>query len=137
MTSAQIEAFLREDRHAVLATTRRNGTPQLTPVWFLYEDGQLYISAGASTAKVHNLRRDPRTSVCVDGCRGDERYVILSGTATLVEPGEPLQQETRWRIIRKYHDSDGAAQRYYDSIKDSPAALIIVSPDKILSGDFT
>lgn len=73
MTPAEIEEFLAVDRNAVLATNGADGMPQLTPVWFLHEDGMLYVSAQADTVKVRNLRRDPAIAVCIDGGRGDGR----------------------------------------------------------------
>ena len=57
--NAEVMNFIEEDRHAVLATNGRSGLPQLTPVWYLFEDGVLYVSAQVTTVKVRNLRRDP------------------------------------------------------------------------------
>ena len=56
---SQILEFLQADRHAILATNGRHGAPQLTPVWYIYEDGVIYISAQTRTVKIKNLRRDP------------------------------------------------------------------------------
>lgn len=137
MEQAPLEAFLAEDRHAILATNSPDGAPQLTPVWFVYEDGKLYISAQATTVKIRNLRRDPSLSVCIDGGRGDSRYVVIRGEAQLVEPGEPLQQQMRRRIIGKYHADEEAAERYYATTKVNPAVLIVVTPQKILSQGLT
>lgn len=133
MTSAEIEEFLAADRNAVLATNGADGIPQLTPVWFLHEDGLLYVSAQASTVKVHNLRRDPAIALCIDGGRGDARYVTVRGHAELVEPGQPRQEEMRRRIIHKYHDSSEAADAYYASVRESRAALIVLHPKKVVS----
>ena len=135
MSQAEIDAFLHGDRHAILATNSPSGAPQLTPVWFLYEDGRLYVSAQADTVKVRNLHRDPRASLCVDGGRGDVRYVVMTGTAALIEPGQPFQEEMRRRIIGKYHASEEAADRYYASVRHHPAVLIVVTPQQILSQD--
>jgi PPOX class probable F420-dependent enzyme len=133
MIQTEIDAFLAAPRHAILATNGADGTPQVTPVWYIYEQGRLYISAGAKTVKVRNLRRDPRLSVCIDAGRPDARYVILRGQAELVEPHHPLQEEMRWRIIRHYHATEAEAQAYYDTVRDSASVLIVVTPDKILS----
>lgn len=133
MTPTEIEEFLASDRHAVLATNGSDGLPQLTPVWYLYEDGVLYVSAQSGTVKVRNLRRDPSISVCVDGGRGDARYVVLRGRAELIEPGQPRQEEMRRRIIRKYHSSVEDGDRYYESVRDSRAALIVLRPEKVVS----
>ena len=132
MTSVEIEEFLTADRNAVLATNGANGVPQLTPVWFLYEDGLLYVSAQADTVKVRNLRRDPAIALCIDGGRADGRYVTVAGRAELIEPGQPRQEEMRRRIIHKYHSSAAAADAYYASVRTSRAVLIVVRPEKIV-----
>ena len=137
MTKAQIEAFLAPPRHAIVATNRADGPPQVTPVWYLYEAGRMYISAGAGTVKVQHLRRDPQVTICVDGGHPDARYVILQGTATILEPHDPLQEQMRWRIVRHYYDTEEDAQRYYATIRDSQSVLIVLTPEKISSQDFT
>lgn len=136
MTTAQIEAFLAPPRHAIVATNRADGPPQVTPVWYLYEAGRIYISAGAGTVKVQNLRRDPQVTICVDGGHPDARYVILQGAATILEPHDPLQEQMRWRIIRHYHETEDEARRYYDSMRDFVSVLIVLTPEKIISQDF-
>lgn len=136
MTQAQIAAFLAPPRHAIVATNRADGPPQLTPVWYIYEAGKMYISAGAGTVKVQNLRRDPHVTICVDGGHPDARYVILQGIVTILEPNDPLQEQMRWRIIRHYHESEAEARRYYESMRNSSSVLLILAPDKIISQDF-
>ena len=133
MTPAEIEEFLAVDRNAVLATNGADGMPQLTPVWFLHEDGMLYVSVQADTVKVRNLRRDPAIAVCIDGGRGDGRYVVLRGQAELIEPGQPRQEEMRRRIIHKYHSSVAAADAYYASVRGNPGVLIVVHPRGLVS----
>ncbi len=136
MTADRIADFLAPARHAIIATNRVDGPPQLTPVWYLYEDGRIYVSAGAETVKVRNLRRDPRVTICIDGNREDTRYVILQGRVQIVEPNAGEQEAYRWRIIRHYHNSEADARRYHDSIRNSPSVLLVLEPDKIISQDF-
>ena len=137
MSPPIFDQFVDADRHAILATNRSDGPPQLTPVWYLYEEGRFYVSAVDSTVKVRNLRRDPSITLCIDGCRGDSRYVVVSGTATLIEPGQGIQVEMRKRIIRRYQSSDEEAERYYEMVKKNPAVLIVVDPQTIISQDFS
>ena len=135
MNRDQIEAFLAGDRHAVLATHSAEGAAQLTPVWFLYEDDRAYVSAQAESVKVRNLRRDGRASLCIDGGRDDVRYVVIRGRAELVEPGGPGQEAMRRRIIGKYHESEETAEQYYQSIRENPAALIVIIAERIFGQD--
>jgi PPOX class probable F420-dependent enzyme len=57
--------FVRANHHAVLATLRRDGSPQLSPVAASVDDaGTVIVSSRERAAKVLNLRRDPRAWLC-------------------------------------------------------------------------
>ncbi|MYC96122.1 MAG: PPOX class F420-dependent oxidoreductase [Caldilineaceae bacterium SB0661_bin_32] len=131
----QVSEFLQADRHAVLATNGRKGAPQLTPVWYIYEDGVFYVSAQTRTVKVKNLRRDPTVTICIDGGRGDARYVALYGKAELIEPGE-RQRDLRWRIVRHYYADEATAARYYETVKDTVGVIVTLRPERIVSMGF-
>jgi PPOX class probable F420-dependent enzyme len=78
--------FARSNHRAVLATMRRDGSPQLSPVTSTVDaDGDIVISSRATAIKVKNLRRDPRAWLCVlnDGFFGD--WIYVDGDVTIVE----------------------------------------------------
>lgn len=128
--------FLRAPRHAIVATNRAGKSPQISPVWYWFEDGLMYISLRDDTAKYHNLRKDPNLSICVDGGRSDTRYVILHGAAEIFPNGHALQNEMRLRIIRHYHDNEAAAMAYFEQTNDGHPVLIRVQPARILTHNF-
>ena len=69
----------------MLATFRRDGRPQLSPVLALVDDGGRAVISSRETAyKVGNLRRDPRAALCVlnEGFFGE--WAQIEGTATIV-----------------------------------------------------
>ncbi|HWC35828.1 MAG TPA: PPOX class F420-dependent oxidoreductase [Mycobacteriales bacterium] len=83
-TPAAIE-FIRSNHRAVLATLRRDGSPQLTPVTVGVDaEGDVVISSRETAAKVMNLRRDPRAWLTVmnDGFFGE--FVQVEGPVTIV-----------------------------------------------------
>jgi PPOX class probable F420-dependent enzyme len=85
-------AFLRENHHAVLATFRSDGRPQLSPVTVGVDaQGYVTISSRETAYKVRNLRRDPRAGVCVisEGFFGP--WVQVEGTAEIVSLPEALE----------------------------------------------
>jgi PPOX class probable F420-dependent enzyme len=84
--------FLRPRHRGVLTTYRRSGRPQLSPVTCGVDpDGRLVVSTYPERAKVHNLRRDPRTSTCVLSQEWDGPYVQVDGTAEVVDLPEAVE----------------------------------------------
>jgi PPOX class probable F420-dependent enzyme len=136
MNPSQIQAFLDAPRHAITAVLRPDGTPQLSPIWFLYENARLYFSTLLNSAKSRQLRRDPRIALCIDAGHPDARAVSISGTAELITDESPDRADLEWRILRRYHESDEDALRWQSSIEaEGPNALVVVSPEKIIGWD--
>jgi PPOX class probable F420-dependent enzyme len=83
---------LARQHHAVLATRRRDGSLQLSPVTVNVDaDGLAVISSRQTAYKVRNLRRDPTASLCVlpDGFYGE--WIQVDGTASIVELPEAME----------------------------------------------
>lgn len=136
MSPSQIIEFLLPPRHAVLGTNSIDGAPQLSSVWYLYEGERFYVSAGMGTAKVRNLQRDPRASICIDGGYPDFRTVVAHGMAELLPLDTPFAVDARWRIIRRYHETEEEARRYEESTRHPPSTLIAITPQRILGLDY-
>ncbi|GAC1323559.1 MAG: PPOX class F420-dependent oxidoreductase [Mycobacteriales bacterium] len=82
----QARAFLRSNHRAVLATLKRDGSPQLSPVTVSVDaEGYATMSTRATAYKVKNLRRDPRVWLCLlnDGFFGD--WLQVDAEAEIVE----------------------------------------------------
>ena len=63
---ARARKFLAEHHHAVLATRKKDGGVQMSPVTSgLDAQDRVIISSRETAYKVRNLRRDPIASVCV------------------------------------------------------------------------
>jgi PPOX class probable F420-dependent enzyme len=83
--------FLHDHHRAVLATFRRDGRPQLSPVMCACDEkGRVLISTRETAVKTHNLRRDPRVSLCVmnDGFFGG--WVQVEGEAEVISLPEAM-----------------------------------------------
>ncbi len=88
----EARAVLAEQHHAVLATLRRDGTPQMSPVAATVDDqGRVVVSTRQTAFKVRNLRRDPRVWLCVlsDGFYG--RWIQVGGAVRIVELPEAME----------------------------------------------
>ncbi|RZQ65872.1 PPOX class F420-dependent oxidoreductase [Amycolatopsis suaedae] len=87
--------LLADSRLGVLATIKANGLPQLSPVTPTYhrDRGVIHVSMREGTAKVVNLRRDPRAALEVTSADG-WAWATAEGPVTLTGPGtDPNGQE--------------------------------------------
>jgi PPOX class probable F420-dependent enzyme len=94
----RVRAFLEEPHHCVMATVNRDGSPQLTTMWYILEGDTVILNTTRGLLKERNLRRDPRMAVCVsDG----PRSVTLSGRAEIIED-RGRQAEEVSRLATRY-----------------------------------
>jgi PPOX class probable F420-dependent enzyme len=85
--------FLRANHRAVMATTRRDGTPQMSPIAVTVDgDGFAVVSTRETAMKVKNLRRDPRAWICVipDSFYGGP-FIQIEGDVTIVPLPEAME----------------------------------------------
>ncbi|MCC6435165.1 MAG: PPOX class F420-dependent oxidoreductase [Acidimicrobiales bacterium] len=84
--------YVRANTRAVLHTYRRDGRPQLSPVTVALDaEERVIISSRETAIKVHNLRRDPRASLCVFPDRWLGRWVQLDGTTEILSLPDALE----------------------------------------------
>jgi PPOX class probable F420-dependent enzyme len=126
----EARAFLAEHHRAVMATRRRDGRAQLSPVSAgIDAEGQGIVSSTETTAKIANLRRDPWVSLCVTTDRFFGAWVTVEGRASIVampEALEPLVDYYR-RVAGKEHpDWDD----YRRAMRDDRRVLIRVGLER-------
>ena len=64
---------------ASLATIGPDGRPQLTEVWFLYDEGSIAMSLNAGRQKAKNLRARPHASLLILDLDAPQRYLEIRG----------------------------------------------------------
>jgi PPOX class probable F420-dependent enzyme len=85
MDLSHAREFLRAHHRAVLATSRADGRPQLSPVTAgVDDDGRVLISTRQTAVKTKNLERDPRASLCVFTDRFFGEWIQAEGTAEII-----------------------------------------------------
>jgi PPOX class probable F420-dependent enzyme len=95
--------FVRRHHRAVLATTRRDGTPQLSPVLATVDSaGRVVISSRETAIKTKNLRRDPRAWLCVFTDRFYGTWRQLTGTVDIVSLPDAMES-----LIEYYRNAVG------------------------------
>jgi len=104
---ARAVSFLSSHPRAVLATTRSDGRPQLSPVVVAVDDdGPVLVSTRETAIKAKNLARDPRAELCVisDGFFGE--WIQAEGNAQLIHLPDalPILEDYYRRISGEHPD---------------------------------
>lgn len=121
-------AFMRPRHRVVLATTRADGTPQMSPVTAgVGPDGALLVASYPERAKVRNLRARPQASACVLSDDFGGEWVQVWGAATVVDLPDAVEGlVTYFRAVSGEHpDWD----EYRRAMVDQGKVLIRLVPE--------
>jgi PPOX class probable F420-dependent enzyme len=122
-------AFVRENHRAVLATRRRDGGAQMSPVaCAVGDDGSIVISSRETAIKTKNVRREPRAAVCVmnDGFFGS--WVQIEGPADVVSLPDAMELLVEYyrSISGEHPDWDD----YRSAMEREKRCVIRITPDR-------
>jgi general stress protein 26 len=96
-----MQELLRGRSIAALGTENADGTIHLTAVWYVFENGHLFIATSSKSRKARNIAARAKASLMVDVRKpGAERGVNGSGKAELLS-GEQSKEINR-RIHNRY-----------------------------------
>jgi PPOX class probable F420-dependent enzyme len=85
---------------AFVSTIGKNGEPQATPLWFLWDGEAVRISLVEGRQKLRNLRRDPRIAVVVVDPARPTHYIELRGRVSELVPDPEYKLERA--VAEKY-----------------------------------
>ena len=110
LSDSEVKTFLLEGtRTAKLSVVRKDGSPFVTPVWFLLDDdGAVVFETERRSLKGRAIDRDPRVSLCVEDDRPPFGFVRLDGVAEISEGPEVLAWTTR--IAARYMGPERAEE---------------------------
>lgn len=105
----EVRDFMRTHHRGVLATLRRDGKPQLSPVLVgVEDDGTLVISTREPALKTANIRRGTWASVCVFEDAFYGQWVQAEGPATVASLPEAMEGLVRYyRLVAGEHPNWG------------------------------
>jgi PPOX class probable F420-dependent enzyme len=140
MSKAEIRRFLMQGTFTgKLATVKKNGSPQVVPIWFVLDEGNgrgkigdIILTTGDTSVKAQNIQRDNRVSICVDDQIPPFSFVTIFGTAKIY----PYKQKEilRWatKIAERYIGKKNA-EAYGRRNSGESAVLVRIKPKRILA----
>ena len=124
---AKAEEFLRRKLFAKLGTLKKNGYPHVTPIWYMYEEGRIFVNTTTNRVKYHNIERDPRVSFLVDD---GYPYLMVLGKARIAKERDG-NKDIEALAIRYTGEEEGkksARERYWKQER----ATIEIIPEKVI-----
>lgn len=93
---SNFEVLLRGRHIATIGTENADGSIHLTAVWFLFEDGNLFVATSSRSQKARNVMARPKASLMVDARKpGRERGVTALCKADVISGDESRQINSR------------------------------------------
>jgi nitroimidazol reductase NimA-like FMN-containing flavoprotein (pyridoxamine 5'-phosphate oxidase superfamily) len=136
MTDEERDAFLTSERTCRVASAGADGSPHVTPLWFVWDGSVLWLTSIVKSQRFTDLQRDGRVGVVVDTGHDflELRGVEIRGRAEVVgevpRTGEPnAELEVPERLFAAKYA--GGQVRH-----DGRHAWLMVTPDKMVSWDF-
>ncbi|HLJ33942.1 MAG TPA: PPOX class F420-dependent oxidoreductase [Ktedonobacteraceae bacterium] len=126
--SEKARAFLLEKRFAVLATLNKDGTPQLTTMWYILEnDGTILMNTRAGRLKERNMRRDPRISICLED---GYKYLAIKGKVEMIDDPKVAQRDI-YRLSTRYHGEEKAKKQMETQFSKEQRVTLHFKPESI------
>ena len=112
----------------VVDVPRKDGRPQMTPNWFLWERGRFLISTTKDRGKYRMFRRDPRVQLAVDDSTGF-RSVLVDGTVEIWDDVEAALPS--FRAIRAKHNRPHQTDaELLAELERDRRVVLVITPDR-------
>jgi PPOX class probable F420-dependent enzyme len=128
VTREELLDFISSRHHAIVITTRADGTPQTSPVTCGVDEGKTVVATYPERAKTRNARRHPQVSVLVLSDDFGGPWVQVDGTAEVLdvpEATEPLIGYFR-SISGEHSDWD----EYREAMVRQGKSLLRITPER-------
>ena len=124
-------AFLNEPGLLMrLGTLGSDGYPQVTPIWYLYEDGQFWITTASDRVKARNMLARPQVGFAIDSDQRPYRGISARGQARLVAEGEAARPMTR-RIAARYVSPE-RLEAMVDTLMEAPRMVFAIEARRVI-----
>lgn len=85
-------------KYLSIETYRKTGAPVRTPVWFVKDEGLLYVRTAVTTGKFKRIRNNPSVKVAPCDFRGAVKGDWVSADASIAPEAEA---DKAYRLLRK------------------------------------
>jgi PPOX class probable F420-dependent enzyme len=102
--AAYMDLLQQKKAVAQLATLMKDGSPQVTPVWFDYTNGHVRVNTAKGRVKARNLQEGVRVALSILDPDNPYRYLQIRGqVVSATETGASAHIDS---LAKKYLDKD-------------------------------
>ena len=123
--------FMNDHKFAVLSTGRRDGSPQASMVGCVHDRGDILVVFRRSSAKYHNIARQPRLVLSVPDGR---RVLTVYGDGVLVEK-DPDRVEAFQSILTSYGMPESPHDELAASMDEEQRVILRIHPTAVTLHD--
>lgn len=105
-----------------LETYKKNGNPVQTPVWFVIDNGVIYVTTMSSTGKVKRLQNNQNVRIMPCGFKGESKGEWVSGRAHFVDK---VESEQAMKLRKKKYGFQARLVSILRATKGSPIVFAI------------
>ena len=113
-----------------LGTLGSDGYPQVTPIWYLYDEGRFWITTASDRVKGRNMLARPQVGFAIDSDQRPYRGVSARGRAQLVAEGEAARPITR-RIAARYVPEE-RLEAMVDTLMEAPRVVFVIDVARVV-----
>ncbi|MGA2412446.1 MAG: PPOX class F420-dependent oxidoreductase [Candidatus Binataceae bacterium] len=99
-----LDLFTGKKAFASIATVLKDGSPQVTPVWFDYHGGKIRVNTARGRVKARTLREGAPVALAIIDPDNPYRYVQVRGKVTSVTEDSSFAHIDS--LAKKYLDAD-------------------------------
>jgi PPOX class probable F420-dependent enzyme len=138
MTDEELTEFLETNMKVQVATIGPDGTPHLSTLFYVVEDGNIAFWTYGRSQKIVNLRRDPRITCLVED--GEDYFELrgatITGKARLIEDHDEILALGSLVARRMAGGADlGELGDQIVAKQATKRVAVVVEPDRIATWD--
>ena len=122
----EVEKLFKDRNFASFATVMDDCSPQVTPVWVDYDQGNILINTAEGRAKLRNVEKNPKVAVSVTDTSNP--YTMVSVRGTIVEKTNLGADEHIDKMAKKYLGAD----KYPFRVPGEKRILLKIRPESVI-----
>ena len=137
LTEEQTSDFLTKSKlNLLLGTIDEKGDPNVHPVWYLYNNGKLFVETSKTAKKVRNIKNNNSIYFCIDDERVPYKGVRGKGSVKISDDIK-ANIPTAEKIMIKYTGSldNEIAKFLMDGVKNGFSVILEITPKYFATWD--